>query len=65
MVYRAKQLELGREVAFKLLRTDLVSSAEKIQRFGLEARLAGKVSHNNICTVCDFGIMSSGQGKPR
>ncbi|MFN8656650.1 MAG: protein kinase [Candidatus Obscuribacterales bacterium] len=61
MVYRAKQLELGREVAFKLLRTDLVSSAEKIQRFGLEARLASKVSHNNICTVYDFGIMSSGQ----
>lgn len=61
MVYRAKQIDLGRMVAFKLLRTDLVSSAEKIQRFGMEARLASRLIHKNICTVYDYGIISSGQ----
>lgn len=61
MVYRAKQLDLKRTVAFKLLRTDLVASAEKIERFGAEARMASRVHHRNVCTVYDFGILESGQ----
>lgn len=61
MVYRAQQVELDRPVAFKLLRTDLVSSAEKIQRFGTEARLASRLVHRNICRIYDFGITSNGQ----
>ncbi len=61
MVYRAHQVELDRPVAFKLLRTDLVSSAEKIQRFGTEARLASRLVHRNICRIYDFGITSNGQ----
>ena len=60
-VYRAWQAELSRMVAFKLLRTDLVSSAEKIQRFGTEARLSSRLIHKNVCTVYDFGILASGQ----
>lgn len=61
MVYRAHQVELDRPVAFKLLRTDLVSSAEKIQRFGTEARLASRLVHRNICRIYDFGITNNGQ----
>jgi serine/threonine protein kinase len=61
MVYRAQQLDLKRTVAFKLLRTDLVASAEKIERFGQEARMASRVHHRNVCTVYDFGILESGQ----
>jgi serine/threonine protein kinase len=60
-VYRARQVDLGRPVAFKLLRTDLVSSALKIQRFGQEARLIGRLDHPNVCRVYDFGILNSGQ----
>lgn len=61
LVYRALQVDLGRTVAFKLLRTDLVSNALKIQRFSQEARLVARLDHPNICRVFDFGILSSGQ----
>jgi serine/threonine protein kinase len=60
-VYRAVQIQLERIVAFKLLRADLVASAERIKRFDEEARLASGLSHPNICAVYDCGILESGQ----
>lgn len=60
-VYKAHQTQLDRVVAFKLLRADLVASAERIKRFDSEAKLASGLSHPNICTVYDCGILDSGQ----
>ena len=45
VVYRAEDLQLGREVAIKLLRTDGVASAEWLARFEREARLASSLQH--------------------
>jgi tRNA A-37 threonylcarbamoyl transferase component Bud32/tetratricopeptide (TPR) repeat protein len=61
VVYRARDIRLQRIVAFKVLRTDLVSTADKIQRFEKEARLASSFSHPHICTIFDYGILPSGQ----
>lgn len=61
VVYRARDVRLQRIVAFKVLRTDLVSTADKIQRFEKEARLASSFSHPHICTIFDYGILPSGQ----
>jgi serine/threonine protein kinase len=60
-VYCAKHLSLDRRSAFKLLRTDLVSSAERIKRFEREAHLASSFNHPNVCSVYDCGILETGQ----
>lgn len=60
-VYRAQHLALDRSVAFKLLRSDLVASAERLKRFEQEARLASSLKHKNICSVYDCGVLETGQ----
>jgi serine/threonine protein kinase len=60
-VYSARHEQLERAVAFKLLRADLVSNAERIKRFDLEARLASNLCHPHICAVYDCGILANGQ----
>ena len=56
-VYRATQHPLEREVAVKILRSDLPPGPREVfgQRFLREAALAGKLQHPNIVTVHDFG----------
>lgn len=60
-VYRAKHLSLGRLAAFKLLRSDLASTVERIKRFEQEAHLASSLNHQNICAVYDCGLLDTGQ----
>lgn len=55
VVYRAEDLQLGREVAVKLLRTEAMGSAEWLARFEREARLASSLQHPHICTIHELG----------
>jgi tetratricopeptide (TPR) repeat protein len=55
VVYRAEDLQLGREVAIKLLRTEAMGSAEWLARFEREARLASSLQHPHICTIHELG----------
>src|SRR5687768_4696121 len=55
VVYRAEDLQLGREVAVKLLRTEAVASTEWLARFEREARLASSLQHPHICTIHELG----------
>lgn len=55
-VYEAADTSLERRVAVKVIRDDLVGSADAAQRFRLEARAAASFSHPNVVTVHDFGI---------
>jgi tetratricopeptide (TPR) repeat protein/predicted Ser/Thr protein kinase len=55
VVYRAEDLQLGREVAIKLLRAEAVASAEWLARFEREARLASSLQHPHICTIHELG----------
>lgn len=60
-VYKARDIKLGRLVAFKVMRADLASTAEKLQRFEREARVMSSLNHPHICAVYDYGILESGQ----
>jgi serine/threonine protein kinase len=59
-VYRAMQLPVQREIAFKVLRAELQDSDQGQDRFAREARAVSKLSHPNIITMHDFGVDSNG-----
>jgi tetratricopeptide (TPR) repeat protein len=54
-VYRARDLELDRTVALKLVRPELVSDPAVMQRFKQELLLASRISHKNILRIHDLG----------
>jgi tRNA A-37 threonylcarbamoyl transferase component Bud32 len=55
-VYAASDISLARRVAVKVIRQDLVGSAEAAERFRQEARAAASFAHPNVVTVHDFGV---------
>ncbi|MEO1526371.1 MAG: serine/threonine-protein kinase [Planctomycetota bacterium] len=60
VVYRARQISLGREVAIKLLPTATVLDSRQIERFRNEAQAAASLNHPNIVPVyavgCERGV---------
>jgi serine/threonine-protein kinase len=61
-VYEARDGELERRVAVKVIRDDMVGSLNAADRFRLEARVAASFAHPNVVTVYDFGITDNGRG---
>ena len=55
-VYEATDTALERRVAAKVIREDLVGSAEAAERFQREARATAAFAHPNVVTVHDFGV---------
>ena len=54
-VYQAKDRELGRTVALKVIRPELAKNPEILQRFKQEILLASKVTDRNIIRIYDLG----------
>ncbi|MEJ2422813.1 MAG: serine/threonine-protein kinase, partial [Acidobacteriota bacterium] len=54
-VYRAKDTRLDREVAVKVLPSDLAANPEFKQRFEREAKTVSSLSHPHICALYDIG----------
>jgi serine/threonine protein kinase/cytochrome c-type biogenesis protein CcmH/NrfG len=54
-VYRARDVELGRDVALKVMAPRLADRPAAVERFRREARHAAKLSHKNIVTLYDWG----------
>ncbi|HUK12105.1 MAG TPA: serine/threonine-protein kinase, partial [Thermoanaerobaculaceae bacterium] len=54
-VWRARDTRLDREVAVKVMRSDLPSDVDTVGRFDREARVVAKLSHPGICTLFDVG----------
>jgi serine/threonine-protein kinase len=50
-VYLARQLSLKRQVAVKILRTDLAANITALQRFQAEAEAVAQITHPNIVQV--------------
>lgn len=59
VVYRAKDLQLGREVALKFLPAELAEDPERVRSLEREARLLASLNHPNISQI--FGFHASGQ----
>ncbi len=55
VVYRARDTELGRDVAIKVLNDRAASQPSRIERFSREARAVARLSHPNILDIHDFG----------
>src|SRR6185295_11743860 len=54
-VYRARDPRLGREVALKVLPSEVTGSEDRLLRFEQEARAAGGLNHPNIVAIYDVG----------
>ncbi len=54
-IYKARQLSMNRDVAIKVLSEELSKDRAYVQRFILEARAAGELSHTNLIHVIDVG----------
>ena len=54
-VYRARDEQLRRDVAVKVLPPALATDRDRLQRFEQEAQAAGSLNHPNILAIYDVG----------
>jgi serine/threonine protein kinase/ActR/RegA family two-component response regulator len=59
-VYRARHVDLARDVAVKVLLTAARSSPDALARFQREGIAACRVKHPNAVAVTDFGVTAGG-----
>src|SRR5579863_2872885 len=57
-VYQARDTELERTVALKVIRPELAGQPEILQRFKQELILARKITHRNVIRIFDLGEAS-------
>lgn len=55
IVYRATQVNVGRDVAIKVIETKLARNPEFVKRFEREARTIANLDHPHILKMFDFG----------
>lgn len=54
-VYLARDTDLGRRVALKILRADGAGDPRRMQRFDQEARAASSLNHPNVAQIYEIG----------
>jgi serine/threonine-protein kinase len=59
-VLRGRDVDLGRDVALKVLRDEYSSNPQMVQRFVEEAQIGGQLQHPGIVPVYEMGL---GQGR--
>ena len=60
-VYAAEHVHIEKKFAIKLLKPEIVSNAEAVQRFRQEARSSSSIGHRNIIAIDDFGQLPDGR----
>jgi putative nucleotidyltransferase with HDIG domain len=58
-VYFAEHTVMGRRAAIKIIREELSTNSEMVERFINEARLVNRIGHPNIVQITDFGEIGS------
>jgi eukaryotic-like serine/threonine-protein kinase len=61
VVFEARHATIGRRLAVKFLRADLLSEESRLRRFEREARNCGALQHENITAVLDFATDDVGR----
>jgi serine/threonine protein kinase/cytochrome c-type biogenesis protein CcmH/NrfG len=54
-VYKVLDRKIKEKVALKLLKPEIASDEETIERFSNELRFARKIAHRNVCRMYDLG----------
>ncbi len=54
-VYKVYDTKIKEKIALKLIKPEIASDRETLERFGNELRLARKVAQRNICKMYDLG----------
>ncbi len=62
IVYRAFDRELGREVAYKVIKPDLRSDRKSVVKFLAEARITARLQHPGVVAV--HGLTTDADGRP-
>jgi eukaryotic-like serine/threonine-protein kinase len=60
-VYRATHPEIGRDVAIKVLSSEVAAMPDVVRRFRVEAQAVNKIEHPNIIRIFDFGQLDDGR----
>ena len=55
VVYKAHDTAIDRDVAIKVLSADIAVNFNALQRFLVEARAAGRLSHANAVAIYEIG----------
>ena len=64
-VWAADDTRLARSVAVKILKSELTSDPEFVDRFRSEARITASLNHSGIAAVYDYGEVASIASGPR
>jgi serine/threonine-protein kinase len=60
IVYKARHVTLGKNLAIKVLKADVSKDQEIVQRFRQEAQSATAIGNHHIIDISDFGVLSDG-----
>ena len=56
VVYRANDMDLGEEIAIKVLQGQATRNQQDLERFKREIITARKITHANVIRIHDFGL---------
>ncbi len=61
VVMRSRDVDLGRDVAMKVLRDEFAENEDVLQRFIEEAQIGGQLQHPGIVPVYEMGLTKAGR----
>ncbi|HEU5458910.1 MAG TPA: protein kinase, partial [Pyrinomonadaceae bacterium] len=60
-IYLARDAQLGRNIALKLISQEFATDPRRVLRFEQEARAASALNHPNVCVIHEIGMTENGR----